>query len=51
MQIFQNISILYIENDLEYRKHYSTVMRENGITVLEIDNTDNATSIWKIKSI
>jgi two-component system, OmpR family, response regulator VanR len=42
---FQNLTILYIENDLEYRKKNVAIMHQNGLKVLETDNTTKANEL------
>jgi two-component system, OmpR family, response regulator VanR len=47
MNIFKNLTILYIEDNFESRKSNVAIMHQNGLNVLEADNTAIANELFK----
>ncbi|MDD2369146.1 MAG: response regulator [Sulfuricurvum sp.] len=45
MRILENLTLLYIENDLPFRKKTTEMLRDNGMKVLEAETTSEARSI------
>ncbi len=46
MFAFNNMTLLYIEGDIETRENYTTLLRSNGMKVLETDNTVSARELF-----
>lgn len=43
----QNLTVLYIEHDTQVRNEIAQFMRENGLNVLEADNTESASNLFR----
>ncbi|MFH0709931.1 MAG: response regulator [Pseudomonadota bacterium] len=47
----QNLTVLYIEKDLETRRRGSSLMRDNGLKVLEASDTTNGCELFRMNEI
>ncbi|MDP3464886.1 MAG: response regulator [Sulfuricurvum sp.] len=47
MDIFKNLTILYIEGDSQCREQNALLMREIGLKVLETDNLESANNLFR----
>ncbi|MFH0710176.1 MAG: response regulator [Pseudomonadota bacterium] len=47
----QNLSVLYIEKDLETRRRGSSLMRDNGLKVFETSDTTNGCELFRMNEI